>query len=297
MSATVYLDVFSGLPNPRWKLSDADYNELLRRLTSLRTGPLEPNFEAAEWGYKGMVITSPGRPTIRIVAGVGAKAGYVQIKNRPGTFIDADRSIEPWLLERAKGMFDKYGLTFAELTKARNETKIKGLDQTKPIGGFACDTGVVFPPTKGQLTTWKDSASNCYNYANNQKANGMPAVPGPNNNKVSWTPDEMRHAASVKDKLELVSDDGRLPALCPADPKSHYLVICLRDPIGNGSFTDFHCLRLDKDGRWSHKDGAGPVLDHDDIKNEITDLRNASFKIPLTFVGFFLSTRGRRRIS
>jgi hypothetical protein len=296
MSATVYLDVFSGLPNPQWKLGDADYSELLRRLTSLRTGPLEPNYEAAEWGYKGMVIKSPGRPTIRIAAGVEAKWGSVQIANRRGTFVDVERSIEPWLLERATGMADKYGLTFAELTRARNETTIKGLDQAAPIGGFACPTGVSFPPSN-QLETWKESSSNCYNYANNQKANGgLPAVPGPNN-KVSWTPDEMRHAAIVRDKLELVSMDGHLPAVCPDDPKSHYVVICLRDPLGNAAFTDFHCLRLDKDGRWSHKDGAGPVRPHDDIQSVITDLRTASFKIPLTFVGFFLSTKGRRRIS
>jgi hypothetical protein len=294
MSATVYLDVFSGLPNPQWKLSDADYSELLRRLTSLRTGRLEPNFEAAEWGYKGMVIKAPGRPTIRIVAGVQAKSGYVRITNR--TFVDVDRSIEPWLLERAKGMVDKYGLTFAELTRARNETPIKGLDQTNPIG-FACATGVAFP-TKSERTTWATSSSNCYNYANNQKATGaLPAVPGPNNNKSTWTADQMRHAAGVKDKLELVSSDGRLPAVCPPNAKSHYVVICLREPFGNGSFDDFHCLRLDKDGRWSHKDGSGPVINHDGAKNQITDLRNAAFKLPMTFVGFFLSTKGRRRIS
>lgn len=297
MSATVYLDVFSGLPNPQWKLKDADYQELLRRVTSLRAGPLEPGFEAAEWGYKGMVIRSPGRATIRIFAGVGAKSGYVQIANRRGTFVDVERSIEPWLLDRATGMVDKYGLTYAELTRARNETRIKGLDQARPIGAFACATGVLFPPTKGERARWNDSSSNCYNYANNQKAGGgLPAVPGPNH-RLSWTPDEMRHAAIVKDKLELVSMDGHLPAVCPDDPRSHYVVICLRDPIGNGAFTDFHCLRLDQDGKWSHKDGAGPVRRHDDIKHEITDLRNAHFKIPLTFVGFFLSTKGRRRIS
>ena len=79
------------------------------------------------------------------------------------------------------------------------------------------------------------------------------------------------------------------------DPSGH--LVQVRDPIGNGSFTDFHCLRLDKDGRWSHKDGAGPVRRHDDTKNDIIDLRTALFKLPLTFVGFFLSTKGRRRIT
>ena len=297
MSATVYLDVFSGLPNPYWKLSDAEYRELLGMVNQLRSGPLEPEYERAEWGYKGMVIKSPGRPTIRIIAGVLARAGYITIKNRRGILVDAARSIEPWLLERSKGMYDKYGLTFAELTRARNESTIQGLDRDTPIGGFGCATGVLFPGSRNEQANWNDSSSNCYNYANNHKATGgTPAVPGPNG-RTSWTPEQMTHAATVKDRLELLSDDGRLPPICPADPKSHIIVICLRDAMGNGSFSDFHCLRLDKDGRWSHKDGAGPVRRHDDIKVPITDLRNAAFKIPLTFVGFFLSTKGRRRIN
>lgn len=297
MSATVYMDVFSGLPNPQWRLTDADYRELLDRLTRLRTGPLEPQFEAAEWGYKGLVIKAPGRPTIRIFAGVRATMGYIKISNRRGILVDPARSIEPWLFERAKAMYDKFGLTFEELTRARNERPIQGLDQDLPIGGFACATGVAFPGSQSERETWNESSSNCYNYANNHKANGgVPAVPGPAS-RTSWTPEEMLHALTVKDKLELVSNDGRLPQVCPTDPKSHFLVVCLRDPLGNASFTDFHCLRLDKDGRWSHKDGAGPVRRHDDVKNEITDLRNASFKLPLTFVGFFRSTKGVRRIN
>ena len=297
MSATVILDVFSGLPNPRWTLTDSEYRELVRMITNLRTGPLEPEFERAEWGYKGMVIKARGRPTIRIVAGVEAKRGYIKITNRPGTIVDISRSIEPWLLERSKGMQEQFGLTYAELTRARNESPIQGLDRDQPIGGFNCNTGVTFPGSRNERDSWNESSSNCYNYANNHKARGgMPAVPGPNN-RTSWTAEQMIHAATVKDKLELLSTDGQLPPICPADPKSHIMVICLRAPMGNGTFTDFHCLRLDKDGRWSHKDGAGSVRRHDDVKVEITDLRNAAFKLPLTLVGFFLSTKGRRRIN
>jgi hypothetical protein len=106
----------------------------------------------------------------------------------------------------------------------------------------------------------------------------------------------MIQAATANDKLDLVTP-AALPTACPVNPNSHYLVICLRDPMGNGSFTDFHCLRMDKTGRWSHKDGAGPVRKHDDTKNQIVDLRTALFKIPLTFVGFFISTKGVRRIN
>ena len=73
MSARVMLDVFSGLPNPQWVLEDREYQELLKMVTQLRVDVRDTGFEEAEWGYKGFVITSPGRPTIRIVAGVEAK--------------------------------------------------------------------------------------------------------------------------------------------------------------------------------------------------------------------------------
>ena len=296
MSARVMLDVFSGLPNPQWVLENHAYEDLLKMVKQLRVGARERGFEEAEWGYKGFVITSPGRPTIRIVAGVEAKQSYLQVNGQDGFLVDADRSIEAWLLRNSGGIIEKFGLTFEELTRARNESTIKGLPGRKTVG-FECETGVEFPATKAGKSSWNNSSSNCYNYANDHIAPGAnPAGPGPNN-KISWTTAEMIEAATDRDKLELLTPLGQLPVACPVNPDSHYLIICMRDPMGNGSFTDFHCLRMDKDGKWSHKDGAGPVRRHDDIKNEITDLHQAHFKIPLTFVGFFVSTKGVRRIN
>lgn len=293
MSARVYLDVFSGLPNPEWSISEAEYRQLFGLVTQLRAGRFEAGFEAADWGYKGFVITSPGRPTIRIVNGVEARQAYVRVDGQDGVLIDYGRMIEPWLLRSSQGIVERLGLTFAELTKARNESPIKGLPGHESLG-FACQTGVAYP-SPSDRSVWNASSSNCYNYANNHMAPGAtPAVPGPNS-ATSWTKAKMIKAATLNDKLDHLPDT--LPAACPMNPHSHYLVICLRDPLGNGSFTDFHCLRLDRSGGWSHKDGAGPVRKRDDVKKEITDLRQAMFKIPLTFVGFFQSTKGVRQIS
>lgn len=296
MTATVTLDVFSGLPNPSWTLSTSQYADLQSRVAPLRAGVFETGFEPAEWGYKGLIVSAPNAPTVRIIAGVEAKAAYLQFEGRSSTLIDPTRQIEQWLLQTSGGLVESLGLEFAELTRARNESHIKNLPAGETLGGFRCETGVAYPGYASR-SNWYASSSNCYNYANNVMATGgVPAVPGPNN-AASWTVAEMIDAATNNDRLTLVAGGGPLPAACPRDPKSHYLVICLREDFGNGSFTDFHCLRLDNDGRWSHKDGSSAVSRRDGARQEMTDLRSARFKIPMAFVGFFESTDGVRRIS
>jgi len=294
MSATVVLDVFSGLRQPTWALSDADYNRLLDLVKKLHPGTTEAGFEPAVWGYKGFVIKKPGRPTIRITAGIGAKWGYVYLGGHEAVLIDTSRVIENFLLENSAGVVEKLGLKFQELVKVRNEKPIKGFDQNGVVKGFGCEHGVSFPSNP---TAWKNSSSNCYNYANNVMAPGaLPAVPG-NNNVVSFTSLKIIKAATENDKLTLITPAGKLPQVCPAGSKSHIMGIFLREPMGNGSFTDFHCLRMDSDGTWSHKDGSGPLRKKDDAQQPMTDLRQARFKIELTVVGFFISTKGVRHIN
>jgi len=262
------------------------------------TRVVDPTFEPAEWGYKGFVITPPGRPIIRIVSSHEAKHAYIYVGDRPGALIDTDRAIETWLFQHSSGVVERLGMSFEERRMPRIASLISGFaTEQVAIGDLECENGVSFPG--GNTAAWNASNSNCYNYANDVMATGVnPAVPGPNGTS-SWTKAQMIHAATVKDKLTLITPEGELPRVCPASAKSHYLGIFLRDPEGNGSFTDFHCLRLDRDGMWSHKDGSSNVSrkDHSTPRKVIRDLRTAVFKPRMTLVGFFVSTKGVRRIS
>ena len=287
----VVLDCFSGLRQPTWTLKDSYYEKFLSLLKKCDGHAPAPAFKAAEWGYKGFLIKKPGKPTIRIVADHNIRQSCVH-DGAQQAIVDPKRNLEQWLLENGPATVKK--LTIDDLTRQRTQRPIKGAATAGNLRGFECKHGVMFPTNHA---AWQSTSSNCYNYANDVMAQGaVPAVPG-DNSTVSWTVEKMIRAATESDRLELIAPAGTLPEMCPIDPKAHIIGIFLREPMGNGSFTDFHCLRMDADGSWSHKDGSGPVRKTDDFGQPIQDLKTAHFALELTPVGFFVSTKGVRRIN
>ena len=91
---TITLDIFSGLPNPTWTLSDTQVADLTARL-----GALTPAAQAVApppLGYRGFIIEG----------GTGALAGplivYRDGVTGPGvTWRDPNRDLETWLLGTA----------------------------------------------------------------------------------------------------------------------------------------------------------------------------------------------------
>lgn len=95
----VELDIFSGMPNPTWVLTDAEAESFMKQLAALpRTsaGELSGNL-----GYRGFIVqVTQGTETrlIRIQGGTvhtseGATTIYVN---------DEDRKLERWLLNTGK---------------------------------------------------------------------------------------------------------------------------------------------------------------------------------------------------
>ena len=90
----VELDVFSGRPNPTWRLSSEESDELARRLKDLRPldqAPAEPGL-----GYRGFVLSTPDRK-IHVYQGAltVTEGGTTQ------RYVDVNR-IEDWLIEQAR---------------------------------------------------------------------------------------------------------------------------------------------------------------------------------------------------
>lgn len=103
----VVMDVFSGRPNPEWRLTETQSAELLNLL--LKTFDVKGAPATYEGlGYRGFIVKGDGDlingyDEIRIYRNaVIARRG-----NREETFIDAERSLERWLLDSAKNHVDK----------------------------------------------------------------------------------------------------------------------------------------------------------------------------------------------
>jgi hypothetical protein len=93
----VEVDIFSGMPNPHWTLSEADAAVFLDRLSALSA--LEPAAArplSAHLGYRGLVVRMPQEADREI----SIQHGFMEL--RDGTsrsfFLDAQRALERWLI-------------------------------------------------------------------------------------------------------------------------------------------------------------------------------------------------------
>ncbi len=96
----VELDIYSGLPNPRWRLSEAGSSDLLQRLDELE--PCGPPPERPGLGYRGLAITRVGPPAVSPER-IEVFRGVITI-HREGevTHYRDRRGIEEWLLRQAE---------------------------------------------------------------------------------------------------------------------------------------------------------------------------------------------------
>jgi hypothetical protein len=118
-SLQVELDAFSGRPNPRWELTGADAAEFAKRLRELQ--PLQRPADIFEGlGYRGFIIRADREPVngyeeVRLYRGiVMAKRG-----NQQDAFNDANRALERWLFDSARGHVDEAVLQFVGTELAR----------------------------------------------------------------------------------------------------------------------------------------------------------------------------------
>ena len=96
----VTLDVFSGRPNPSWRLSPEEAEELVRKLEGLPASDRSP--AADDLGYRGFVVTGLQGPT-GSPSQVHVLGGIVTVRSDQGarSYVDA-AEIERWLGDQAR---------------------------------------------------------------------------------------------------------------------------------------------------------------------------------------------------
>lgn len=294
---SVTVNIFSGRPNPRWLLREDEAARLLAELVSLPTAPtpaghvlpaddgdVDPIVNRPISGYRGLDLAFPGAP---------GRSARFQIYERTvletatGRLLQ-DRnavSIEERLYSQAPAEVGGAlgSMPLLVLKRAGSERRI--VDLEGPDGQLSCEHAPAF---RGHTGSWKthSDVNNCYNYSTNvlnTDDDGLPAVPGPDDD-LDFSVPQLRRALTA-DRLEFVG--MQLPSEC-APPESHYLVVVLRTHP-SGDVRDFHCIRLDRTGTWSHKDGQGRVRRRDDTGRLMTDLTQAELKWSPKLVGIYIA--------
>ena len=95
----VELDIFSGMPNPTWVLTDAEADSFVKRLAAAPPGPATEL--SGNLGYRGFIVqVTQGAETHSI----HIQAGAIQIsKGATKTYAkDMNRELERWLLNTGK---------------------------------------------------------------------------------------------------------------------------------------------------------------------------------------------------
>ncbi len=103
--SSVELDVFSGVPNPTWKLSASEAASLAQSLTRLEPTQT-PGKRFDGLGYRGFIVHLVA-PQSLAISTMHAYSGTVEIATGVETsfYQDPQRQVERWLLETGKPYF------------------------------------------------------------------------------------------------------------------------------------------------------------------------------------------------
>jgi hypothetical protein len=101
----VELDVFSGLTNPVWNLTEEEAKEFLDMLGELaEVERREPHEEGL--GYRGLIVRDPSASASFEIVSVFNSFVVVSAANSTSSYLDEDRMLELWLLETGEGEID-----------------------------------------------------------------------------------------------------------------------------------------------------------------------------------------------
>jgi len=299
VTAHVRLRLFSGWPDPQWTLDETASRKVLSYFLSLPPAGKERPRQKPRVGYHGFTVTLIKEATSR-VSTLDVFSGIVQERRTERVMLDPQSRFEELIYQTAPPSVTEAlgGMSYALLSSSGPETAIAGLNPPD-YAKVGCANGPTLPSSKD----WKTHAdyNNCYNYANdvlNLDEWSEAALPGtltqmPSSTVTSVVRGILR-AKILTDGLTRVAGD-KVPPACPASNK-HYLAVIIRHHPNSTVVHDFHCLRLDKDGTWSHKDGSGDVRNIDDSGAVITDLTQARFDGDPTLVGVYRGKKNNTKI-
>ncbi|CAF0798981.1 unnamed protein product [Adineta steineri] len=263
----VILHVFSATPNPVWMINIKQIipmKNLVKKILNDYENHLLPINSTRTVGYQGFTISCSTDNEI---------------------FIHGLNSLENQLLESGKSYLSKTIIEHVSenLGKSLFLTKYTSLTRINcdlvPIKGS--DKVPTFSPQTGNGGCFvkKQSKNNCYAYGTNIVTNTYPQPGRYSGTKLSAITCETVRKAAVLDGL--VYYGTNLPV---GHPKSGHFVALLLWPNA-----DYHWIRKDATGFWSHKPGAGAVTNKDNTGSLINNPSKSNLSPWKSFCGYYIA--------
>lgn len=290
----VTLDIFSGLENPSWVLSDEEEKELVDRIEANRGMMVPVSADTGGLGYRGYIVS-----TLSEDDGAATKAGLPSLF-KVGGANDLDQAAALWLLDTSQKVdstIDDQVRSYAQgliVSPAPPEQPVEiPVEDTslklpaEPTPGFVTlDPPVIQPlavctlflTTDVDFTFWNASSfvlrNNCYNYASNYRTNTF-AQPGRRSGRM-YSRINCSEVGSAAVRDGYTAGCGNPLTLATA------LVIA----PGPG-FVDYHWYRLCVRNHWCHKPGGTAARNYDNSGRWITDPRFCNRGPYTIFCGFY----------
>ncbi|ABD87421.1 hypothetical protein [Rhodopseudomonas palustris] len=279
MATVVTMDVYSGRPNPVWRLSDQEESALNERLSSLsRLTDQRPSGIVGGLGYRGFTVARHD-PTSDAIGQFRIHESIVDRGVGLPNLVD-NAEAESFLLNAFRGQLpaDVYEHAVASLTGTRN---FRLSELAAPCPTCHAADAPAYNPSAWNIPSVQPN-NNCYNYANDNATNTF-AQPGRAHGKQASVLDcaHVEPAAAADGLVAAANFTANLAA-----GAGWYVALV----IWPG--TDYHWYRQDKVGCWSHKPGQTAVRDIDNAGNKIVDPKTCNRGPYTVFCDYMVTKRG-----
>jgi hypothetical protein len=283
MTITVTLQVFSGLPNPVWHLTEKQEAELNEKLSSAqKLVDKRPSGAFGGLGYRGFSLARSAEDPHGPLA-ITAHEGILERGAAAPNLVD-DVGLEKWLAEIGTPHVPDVVREHvnAQLLQTSAGESFKFPITTVP----ACPTCHAADAPVYNPGPWNTPAvqphNNCYNYANDRITNTF-AQPGrATGHQATVMACPNVTAGATSDGLHAVPNfTGTLPP-----GKGWYVALVIWPNV------DYHWYRQDKVGCWSHKPGQTAARNVDNAGHAISDPKTCNRGPYTIFCTYMVTNRG-----
>jgi len=295
----ITLDVFSGRPNPSWRLSEKNAQQLLERVANKALPPLDAVENTL--GFRGLTVTAtsddqlPDNVTDSFRLGGSFLADYVSPKSKFSALSGEETdSAVSWLLSTGQHIVDETVLAYIQdtllLSQQGTETfpaePAEEKETMEDIESLSAAAACIIQNTAYNPGFWNVPAvqplNNCYNYAMNYRSNTF-AQPG----RISGRP---YGGAPACNNVGAAANWDGCKTTCLGSNKNVALVIW--------PGVDYHWYRRHSAGFWGHKPGQTAARNTDNsniVINGTTRTPQNCNRGPYTiFCGYRFSPTGMK---
>ena len=271
----IILKIFSGTRDPSWIINSDQIQRLNQLIVNNKFEAL-PSYRIM--GYQGFEIMTINNTSIALIIGAPSVEIFLFSTGQNMLSEKIQNHVLDKILTGYRPKTDSKILESRNLKVEMKDHSISVNCENSPIKGSDNEPNYDPKNDDGGCFIKKQADNNCYNYGTDILTNTF-AQPGRGTDH-EWqenTCEEIKKAA-LSDGLQYVGTE--YPKNKPI--KGHYIAELIWPE------TNFHWVRLDSNGKWSHKPGGSRITNKDNDGLDITNPSIQDFSPWTEFCGYFL---------